>query len=56
MTEIFWASGDVIDRQLKKMIRSLKPGDLLFIEDIKCVGSGGCTRTLAPIKIRVVLR
>ena len=56
MSENIWVSGNVIDFRQKKLIMSLKPGDLLWIVDIKCNGSGGCTRTLSPVKIRVVNR
>jgi hypothetical protein len=55
-SESITTTGNIISDQQNQILKSLKPGDRLLIEDIKAVGSGGCTRTLAPISIRVKLR
>ena len=55
-TERINSLGNLLRYEQKQLIKSLKPGDILYIEDIKCIPGGGCTRSLAAIKIRVKLR
>jgi hypothetical protein len=48
------AIGSLITWQQRDLIKSIKPGDWLYIENIKCRGANSCTRNLGSIKIRVV--
>ena len=50
------SSSNIITEVQKQMINNLKPGDLIYIEDITCRNRDGCARLLIPIKIRVKLR
>jgi len=48
--------GSLLNYEQMQLIKSLKPGDTLYIEDIKGTSPDSCSRLLATIKIRVKLR
>ncbi len=53
LSQIIKANGNKITIEQKQLIKGLKPGDILFIEDIYCNGPTGATRRLNNIKLLV---
>ncbi len=50
------AYGNIITKHQKDIIRRLRAGDILWIEDIKARGKYSCSRALPSIKISVTAR